>query len=92
MTNWMEIVEFVEDSHPECMRIEPKDVFDPCIVGVGQRLHDVFVVYDRDMVISALATRFSEIEDDPMMAAIEWFDYKVAQAWVGDGTPGFMIR
>lgn len=92
MSNWMELIDYVEDNQIECMRLEPKEAFDPCIVGIGQRIHDVFLVYDRDMVISALAIQFSEVEDDPVMAAIEWFDYNTAQAWVGPGTPAFMVR
>lgn len=61
---------------------------DDCIAGIGIRFgQEPIIMYDYDKVITQLI-KDGMSEDD----AIEWFDYNIIGAWVGDRTPGFIVR
>jgi hypothetical protein len=62
------------------------DGFDEAIVGICERMNEVFVVYDRSKVLAVLRRDMTYHE------AQEYFDFNVAGAWVGDTTPGFLLR
>ena len=59
------------------------DGFDAAILGIGQRLNDYFVVYDRDKVIETLVARDGMTEDE----AVEWFEFNIIGAWVARRRP-----
>lgn len=65
------------------------DGFDnDCIAGIGIRFgQEPIVMYDYDKVINQLI-RDGMTEDE----ASEWFDYNIIGAWVGDRTPGFIVK
>lgn len=61
--------------------------YDDCIAGVGIRFgQDPIVMYDYDKVINRLMVDGMSYDD-----AVEWFEYNMIGAWVGDATPGFLI-
>jgi len=61
---------------------------DDCIVGIGIRFgQEPIIMYDYDKVIAQLMEEGLTEED-----AIEWFDYNIIGAWVGERTPGFIVR
>ena len=64
--------------------------FDDCIVGILERFGvDVpVVVYDREKVIQKLMDNGIETYE----GAEEFYHYNQLGAWVGDGTPAFLIR
>jgi len=64
--------------------------FDDCIVGILERFGvDVpVVVYDREKVIQKLMDNGIETYE----GAEEFYQYNQLGAWVGDGTPAFLIR
>ena len=64
--------------------------FDDCIVGILERFGvDVpVVVYDREKVIQKLMDNGIETYEE----AEEFYHYNQLGAWVGDGTPAFLIR
>ena len=64
--------------------------FDDCIVGILERFGvDVpVVVYDREKVIQKLMDSGIETYEE----AEEFYHYNQLGAWVGDGTPAFLIR
>lgn len=62
------------------------DGFDDAIVGIGQRFNSTFVVYDYPKVIETLITRDGMTYED----AVEFFDFNIVGAWVGEGTPCFL--
>jgi hypothetical protein len=62
------------------------DDFDDCIVGICDRFHDSFVVYDRDKVINKLMERDGMDEEE----AVEFFGYNIIGGWHGDKTVGFV--
>jgi hypothetical protein len=73
--------------------LEPRDLYDPCIVGVGRRFHDTFLIYDIDKIIEALTkdgveggADYDEARED----AREHFEFNVIGGWVGNATPGFV--
>lgn len=64
------------------------DGFDDCIIGIAERCSkQPLCVYDREKVID-------ELIDDGMSEeeAIEYFNYNIVGAWVGEGTPLFLTK
>jgi hypothetical protein len=61
------------------------DGFDDCIIGVGQRFTDYFVVYDFKRVISKLMEDGMTYEE-----AVEFHEFNQVGAWVGPKTPVFL--
>jgi hypothetical protein len=69
----------------EMMKI---DGHDEAILGVVNRFgQDPILCYDYEKVISQLVTDGMSMEE-----AVEWFDFNIIGAWVGDGTPCFIVR
>jgi hypothetical protein len=62
------------------------DGFDAALVGIGQRFNSYFLVYDRATVIQTMMDRDGMSEED----ALEFFDFNIVGAWVGDATPCFL--
>jgi hypothetical protein len=63
------------------------DGLDDAIVGVVSRLWgDPCVAYDEEKILEAMVKGGMTMEE-----AIEFFDYKVAGAWMGERTP-FILR
>jgi len=63
------------------------DGFDEAILGISQRvgMEDV-VAYDRDKCISVLMDRDGMSSED----AVEYFEFNVAGAYMGENTPVFI--
>ncbi len=61
------------------------DEFNDCIVGIAERFHDTFVVYDRTKVLARMMETGLSEED-----ALEHFYYNTVGAWVGAATPAFI--
>ena len=62
------------------------DGFDHCIMGLGRQANQFFIVYDEDKVIETLMDRDGMSMDD----AREHFEFNIAGAYVGSGTPAFV--
>lgn len=78
------IEEFLPDE--EILRM---DGFDHAVAGVSERFGGKFaLVYDKDEVIRTL------VERDGMdwSEAMEWFDFNIIGAWMGEGTPHFLTK
>ena len=43
------------------------------------------VVYDSQMILAILEEEFGDMDD-----AIEWYEYNILGAWLGDRTPIFV--
>ena len=71
----------------ECLRLEPRAQFDPAIVGVVKRFHSTFLLYDLDAVVALLVAEGMSEEE-----AIEHFEFNIIGGWVGEGTPGFLVK
>lgn len=65
------------------------DGFDDCAIGILERFGmNHIVIYDKQMVIDQL------IEEgcDDREGAEEYYEYNQLGAWLGDKTPGFLVR
>lgn len=71
----------ISEEYPELLTA---DGFDKAIVGVVHRMNTMAVCYDKNKVIEIL------MEDMSYEDAIEYFEYNIAGAWVGESTPFFL--
>ena len=62
------------------------DGFDEAIIGEVLRFSDRFLIYDHKKVIEILMRDMSEEE------ALEYWSYNQVGAWVGEGTPAFLME
>jgi hypothetical protein len=77
----------MEEEHKKGERSVLKaDGFDHCIMGLGRIANTFSIAYDEDKVISTLCDRDGMSLDD----AREYFEFNIASAFVGDGTPTFV--
>ena len=58
--------------------------FEPAFVGIGRQFGKPIAVYDRDKCL-ALLSKDMTYED-----AIDYFEFNVSGAWVGEQTPIFL--
>ena len=80
----MDIQELVESYDSEMLTA---DGFDDAIIGVSERFgRSPIIAYDKDKCIQVLMDRDGMDYED----AIEFFNFDVIGAWVGDGTPEFI--
>ena len=64
---------------------DERDRFEPAIIGIAHRFGmQPIVAYDYRKVIEIFA------EDMEYEEAVEYFDFNVIGAWVGEGTPIFI--
>ena len=64
------------------------DGFEDAILGIVKRVSQPeIVIYDREKCIEILMRDGSDREE-----AEEYFEFNTAGAWVGNGTPGFLVR
>jgi len=64
------------------------DGFDDCIIGVAERCSkQPLLVYDVSKIIEKLMKDGLSYEE-----AQEHFDFNIAGAWVGEGTPLYLTR
>jgi len=80
--------------------IEPRSKYDSCVIGVKEGV----AYYSVDKIICALQDMFLEdlvesgetldldLEDHASMMAIEWFDFNIAGAYMGEYTPVYVIE
>lgn len=59
------------------------DGFDEAIVGIGRQFNKNLVIYDEDKCIEILMERDGMSEEE----AIEFFEFNVVGAYVGEYTP-----
>lgn len=97
-------IDAIGDEDPEAglLVLEPRERFDQCIVGIGERFSgsygiESFVVYDRACVLRVKAEDvlsdpdFEEDEDnDPHLIALEDFEFNTLGGYVGPHTPAFV--
>ena len=62
--------------------------FDEAIIGMGERFHDSFVVYDHDKVLGILMERDGMTQEE----AQEYYEFNIVGAWVGEHTPAFVVQ
>ena len=86
--------ELLAESNPEALFI---DGFDDAIIGLAERPNlGPVVAYDESKIIEILAIQMDVEEEDldgrddldvRLEMALEYYDYNINGAWVGEGTP-----
>lgn len=61
------------------------DGFEDALIGYVEIFNKTVALYDRDKCIAILMKR----DGMDYEGAVEFFDFNVTGAWMGDGTPGF---
>lgn len=83
------ILDWLNETDCEVMRLEPASFYDEHIVGVGYRFTEGPVLaYSLRGILNA------HVEQDEMtyQEACEYFEYNTLGAWVGRGTPIFIDK
>lgn len=62
------------------------DGFDEAIIGIGRQFNKNLVIYDEDKCIEILMERDGMTDEE----AIEFFEFNVVGAYVGEYTPIFV--
>ena len=83
MSSWKEKKEFISQHNPEALLA---DGFEDALIGVGQQFDKALAVYDRQKCIEILMERDGMSDEE----AVEYFEYNVTGAWVGEYTPIFL--
>jgi hypothetical protein len=93
-------LEDIFEAYPEVLVI---DGHDDAIVGVGERINlEPVLIYDSEKIITKLAEDM-EVEEDELeegesiesakyLKALEYFEFNIKGAWVGERTPIFMEK
>ena len=78
--------EEIAENYPDLMCI---DGHDDAIIGIAERINmGPVVAYDEDKIIATLMNRDNMTYEE----AVEFFDFNIKGAWVGETTPIFIIR
>jgi hypothetical protein len=78
-------LDLIEEVVPDAMLM---DGHDNALIGYIDRFgSEPVACYDYNMVIKNLVDDFDDYE-----AAVEWYEYNMYGAWMGDGTPCFLMR
>jgi hypothetical protein len=78
----------IAEHYPEALLLEPEE-FDTAIVGVAEQAGGrACVVYDPDLCVQALM----DTSDMDEQAALEFFEFNTASAYMGEFTPLFLYR
>ena len=91
-----EIVAELQKRNPDALLLEPRELYDKCLVGFTDQPNDhwprkkrVFVaIYDAQTCVE----EFAEVEEVDLQTSVEWFEYNTALAWDGENTPTFRHR
>ena len=81
--NFEEKKEFISQHNSKALLA---DGFEDALIGVGQQFDKALAVYDRQKCIEILMERDGMSDEE----AIEYFEYNVTGAWVGEYTPIFL--
>ena len=74
----------ISEEYPDLLKA---DGFDEAILGVVQRMGIQAICYDQDKVIDILMGDGMTYEE-----AVEYFEFNIAGAWVGESTPFFLQK
>lgn len=89
MPQVLDLIDEVADDGAEILMLEPRDEYDKCLVGLGERFTSVFAVYDRRCILDVIAAGMPD-EPDAEAMAVEHYEFNILGGWVGDGTPAFI--
>jgi hypothetical protein len=80
------VLAWMDENIEEYIRLEPREDFDPCVVGVARRFNDTVLVYDMGKVLAMLMAQGLDHDE-----AVEHFEFNIIGGWLGNMTPIFNI-
>ena len=80
-----QVLAYMDEYVEEYLRLEPREDYDPCIVGVGRRFNDTVLVYSIKAILAMHVRSGTEYEE-----ASEYFEYNTIGGWYGEQTPIFL--
>jgi len=85
------ITDFIETTYPDYVdKILLADGFDEAFLGVGENLQgNPVTIYSIEKCLNILAEQFKD-QEDPETDAIDYFEFNVRGAYVGEFTPMFI--
>ena len=84
-------LEIWEERFPDLMFLEPRQFFDPAIVGVVERINLTALCYDTQEVLDIVEKRVYGEGCSPE-EALEHFEYNIRGSYVGEHSPVFLDR
>ena len=81
----MNIREQIAEEYPDLLVMDP-EYLDKAIIGVATRIGLEAVCYNKDKVISLIMGHDNMSYEE----ALEYFEYNMHGAWVGEHTPVFL--
>lgn len=103
---YKEILLALEAENPDALLLEPREMYDPCVVGMTDEARDhwprepgfMVAVYDANKCIEAIANEIVH-ENSPALEgediwcmAVEHFEFNTSGAWMGQHTPTFVYE
>lgn len=87
-----EVLARIDEDDDEIVVLEPRSELDKCLVGVVERFNSRFVVYSKECVLQHFRDTFTPDPDDDLELMVrEHYGFNVLGAWIGDGTPAFLL-
>lgn len=81
----MKAVEWMDENIESYIRLEPREDYDPCVVGVARRFNVTTLCYGIEKILAMhMAQGMTRRE------AEEYFEFNTAGAWLGEETPVFI--
>ena len=82
-------IDSIKDNYPDLVVLEPRKLFNSCIVGIVERINLTCLCYDVDLIIFALM-------DDPDSSfkhtadAWEHYEFNIRGSFMGENSPVFL--
>lgn len=94
----MSLINALQELNPDALLFSPRDVCDCAVVGITTMPEDhwpretpcpAVAVYDYDLLLDALVSQAGDEVDegDAYLMAVEWMEYNMIGAYVGEATP-----
>jgi len=80
------VLELMDEFCEEYITLEPREDYDPCIVGIVRRFNDTVLAYSTKAILEMLTQK----QGMTLSEAEEWFGFNTVGAWLGDMTPIFV--
>ena len=78
----------LSERYPDLIVLEPRSLFNPCIIGVVQRINLECLCYDTSKIIIALM-RDMKIDQ---FEAWEYYGYNIEGSFIGEHSPVFLTH
>ena len=86
MTQYEKSIEYMDEREREYLRLEPRQDYDQCIVGVAMRLGDTVLLYSMKRILDVYMQQGMNYRE-----AREFFEYNTVECGYGDLTPVFLL-